>query len=161
MTPISARSGTRSMYRPGRIRERAALARGGRAGLLVRAGVLVRAAGRARVSRLRAAARVAGRARRAVRAGRALPGGTGPVGAGRHGARALTAVGPVEAGALVDDADRGEDLTEVAAAGAADCQRIIGEPLHDLGLVSAIGAGVLVRRHVSSLCGLALAAVNC
>jgi hypothetical protein len=72
---------------------------------------------------------------------------------GWHAARAVPAVGPVEPGALEDDADRREDLAELATTGTANSQRVVGKPLHDLGPVSALGAGVLVRRHNSSLCG--------
>jgi cellulose synthase/poly-beta-1,6-N-acetylglucosamine synthase-like glycosyltransferase len=76
-----------------------------------------------------------------------------PLRRGQGGLGGLTAVGPVEAGALEDDADGREDLAKLATARRADGQGVIGELLHDLEPLCAIGAGVLVRRHGSSLCG--------
>src|SRR5262249_43764054 len=122
-----------------------------RRGLLVPAGRAVRL-GASRVAARRPALRRVGAGRRAF--------GRRPAGAvrraflgGWHAARAVPAVGAVEPGALEDDADRREDLAELATTGTAYSQRVVGKPLHDLGPVSALGAGVLVRRHDSSLCG--------
>src|SRR5215813_2545101 len=57
------------------------------------------------------------------------------------------AVGPVEARPLEHNSDWREHLAQPAAARAAYRQRVVAETLHDLKLVSALGAGVLVRRH--------------
>ena len=87
----------------------------------------------------------------------------------RRSAAALAAVGPVEARALEDDADRAVDLAHRGAALRALGHRGVAEGLHDLELVLAlgVGAGVLVRGHGGGLPGrvsepgLALAPGDC
>ena len=75
-------------------------------------------------------------------------------GALRRG-RGLAAVGAVEARALEDDADRAVDLAHRGAALRALGHRRVGEGLHQLELVLAlgVGAGVLVRGHGGGLPG--------
>src|SRR5215218_10386406 len=66
---------------------------------------------------------------------------------GRTVGRLLAAVGAVEARALEHDADGVEDLAEPAGALRALGQGVVGEGLHGLEAVAALGAGVLVRRQ--------------
>src|SRR5262249_45673165 len=61
--------------------------------------------------------------------------------------RTVAAVGPVEAGPLEHNADRGVHLAERAAACLAGGQRGVGELLDDLQPLITRGARVLVRRH--------------
>ena len=82
----------------------------------------------------------AGRRRR-TRRGDSLLAGTVLVAGG-------AAVGAVEAGALEDHADRVEDLAQRPVTGRADRQGVVGEALTNLERVPALGALVLVRRHV-------------
>jgi hypothetical protein len=119
-----------------------------------------RGPGRARAGRPRRAGRTRsgrrpGRARRsrrrAVRLGRRPP-GTPLRRATRRGRgrtrRAPPTVGAVKTRALEDDADRGIDLAQLALAGGADGQGVVGELLDRLERLAALGALVLVRRHV-------------
>src|ERR1700744_2919864 len=123
-------------------------ARGGRAGT---AGRLLLGRRRLRVGLLRRAGLLAGtgflagpRTRpRIARAGLA----------GRPVARAcglfvgFAAVGAVEAAALEHDAYRVEELAQPARALVARGQRVIGEGLHDVEAVVALGARVAIGRH--------------
>ena len=74
--------------------------------------------------------------------------GLGGLAAGRRLGAGRAGVGAVEARALEDDADRVEDLAQPPLARRALGQRLVGEGLHRLELVTARGAGVLVRGHV-------------
>src|SRR6266540_1218077 len=73
------------------------------------------------------------------------------------------AVGAVEARPLERDADRAEHLAQRAPALLTRGEGIVGERLHDLGLVAAFLAPVLVGGHLpASACRpLALATVDC
>src|SRR5262249_34376014 len=84
--------------------------------------------------RARRARRVRGARRRSRR-------GTGA------GLARASAVVPVEAGALEDDAGRGEDLPEASAARRALGKRVVAELRHGFVVLAAGGARVLVRRH--------------
>src|SRR4029077_8306358 len=66
---------------------------------------------------------------------------------GVRGDRAVAAVRAIKARALEHDPDRGEHLAEPAAARGAYAQRIVGELLHSLDRLTAIGAGVLICGH--------------
>ena len=105
------------------------------------AGVLVFAAGVALASAFSVFFSVGRRARRAVGARLRL----------RHRAPgACAAVRAVEPAALEDDPHRREHLPQLAAALGADGERRVGERLHGVEPVIALGAGVLVGGHCSS-----------
>src|SRR6478752_5263887 len=97
--------------------------------------------------------RAAARRRRGSRGGgRGRPGGrVGRLG-GRRGRRAArrgaAAVVPVETGSLEDDADSREHLLEASLAVRAHGQGIIGELLHRFEALAALGALVLIGRHL-------------
>src|SRR5947209_11992304 len=72
---------------------------------------------------------------------------TGAVGRALCLLAVLAAVGAVKAAALEHDADRIEQLAQPARALLARGQRVVGEGLHDVEAVVALGARVAVSRH--------------